>query len=40
MNRSWPFFAETSEAARAFRSTRLMLSTMTFVLFFAPHSFV
>src|SRR5664279_2584879 len=40
MKRSWPFFAETSDAARAARSTRLMLSTTTFVLFFWPHSFV
>ncbi len=40
MKRSWPFFAETSEAALAERSTRLMLSTITFVLFFWPHSLV
>src|SRR6267142_4098590 len=38
MNRSWPFLAETSDAARVFRSTRLMLSTVTVVLFFWPHS--
>src|SRR5262245_57523247 len=40
MKRSCPFFAETSEAARAGRSTRLMLSTTTLVLFFCPHSLV
>src|SRR5215472_15868927 len=40
MKRSWPFCAETSEAARVARSTRLILSTTTFVLFFCPHSLV
>src|SRR6202008_4483955 len=40
MKRSWPFFADTSDAARVPRSTRLMLSTTTLVLFFCPHSFV
>src|SRR6516225_153506 len=40
MKRSWPFLADTSDAARVGRSTRLMLSTTTLVLFFWPHSFV
>src|ERR1700747_3369141 len=40
MKRSWPFCADTSDAARVPRSTRLMLSTTTFVLFFCPHAFV
>src|ERR1051326_495251 len=38
MNRSWPFLACASDAARVFRSTRLMLSTVTLVLCFCPHS--
>ena len=40
MKRSCPFFAATSAAARALISPIEMWSTTTFVLFFAPHSFV
>src|SRR5262249_54043824 len=38
MKISWPFLAWASDAARVFRSTRLMLSTVTWVLCFCPHS--
>src|SRR5579863_229294 len=40
MNRSCPFCACASDAALAGRSTRLMLSTITLVLFFCPHCLV
>src|SRR5260370_21002083 len=40
MNRSCTFFAEASDAARVFRSTRLMLSTMTLVSCCCPHCLV
>ncbi len=40
MNRSWPFFAATSAAARALTSPIAMWSTVTFVSYFAAHSFV
>src|SRR5215467_13015578 len=40
MNRSWPFLADASDAARVGRSTKLMLSTITLVSFFCPHSTV
>src|SRR2546428_5966656 len=36
--RSWPFWAETSAAARALSPARPMLSTVTSVSFFWPHS--
>src|SRR5579859_7826124 len=40
INRSWPFLAATSAFPLVGRSTRLMLSTVTSVLFFCPHSTV
>ena len=40
MKRSCPFRAATSAAARALTSPIAMWSTITLVLFFAPHSFV
>src|SRR3970282_1253226 len=38
MNRSCPFWAETSAAPRALIPARPMLSTITSVSFFCPHS--
>src|ERR1043166_8151975 len=38
MKRSCPFLAWASDAARVFRSTRLILSTTTLGLCFCPHS--
>src|SRR5215472_8334687 len=40
MNRSCPFWAWASAAARALMVVKLMLSTTTVVLFFCPHSTV
>src|SRR5215467_1715999 len=37
-NRSWPFWADTSAAARALSPATPMLSTVTSMLFFSPHS--
>src|SRR5436309_1893068 len=38
MKRSWPFFAETSAAAVGLMAGMPMLSTVTSVSFFSPHS--
>src|SRR5713101_1153515 len=40
MKISWPFCAEISEAALVLSSVRLILSTITLVLFFSPHCLV
>jgi len=37
-SRSWPFWAETSAVARGLIPAMPMLSTVTSVSFFSPHS--